>query len=78
MEQGTVQELYLQQPLDDVANGAVVRKTHSFCSADEITQAVGQSIGDKMKQAYQTHSDGAQLETVFTWPRDSSSGQDLC
>lgn len=49
MEQGAVQELYLQQPFNDVANSAVVRKTHPFCSADEITQAVKQSVESKVK-----------------------------
>lgn len=80
MEQGAVQQLHLQQPFNDVANSAVVRKTHSFCSTDEITQAVRQSIGDKMEHALKLtqHSNRAQLGTVFTWPRDSSSGQDLC
>lgn len=51
MEQWAVQQLYLQQPFNDVANSAVIRKTHSFCSTDEITQAVRQSMGDKMKYA---------------------------
>lgn len=51
MEQGAVEQLHLQQPLNDVANSAVVRKTHSFCSTDEITQAVRQSMEDKMEHA---------------------------
>lgn len=39
-----------------------------------------ESTGDKIKQfkVYQTHINGAQLGGVLTWPRDSSSEQDLC
>lgn len=51
MEQRAVQQLYLQQPFNDVANSAVIRETHSFCGTDEITQAVRQSTGDKMEYA---------------------------
>lgn len=40
MEQRAVQQLYFKQPFNDVANRAVIRKTHSFCGADEVTQAV--------------------------------------
>ena len=40
VEEVAADKLHAQHGLDDVANGAVIRKTHSFCSTDEITQAV--------------------------------------
>lgn len=49
MEQGAVQQLHLQQPLNDVANSAVIGKAHSFRSTNEIAQAVTESTGDKLK-----------------------------